>query len=554
MKKLSILFFIIILINNLLSLLSCNKGALADKASAPLIDYEINENVSNKFLGLEIIDSDDCDKILKNSYKTSGGFLGDLNYGGISLPYDKKEGSYYISADLTEDPFLNGKELSYNNKINLKALFVEQSIKPDNFQYRVKYKLLAYNENEYRLYNLIITSHPVMTINNKGYVGDYNYPIPEDDVSVYLSLYSPSEYITSEAKIHIRGGSSRYFPKAGYKINLRDSHDNSNDVNLLGLRKDNDWILIPMYTDESKIRDVFSYSLWYELSAYNNSYGLENGVKIKYIELILNDIYWGLYGLVVPLDKKQNDLKDNLGEILCKNESWEIPAAKLLYEAGNSESVQSINIKFPDNPEQSDWNKIASFTSLIYESSDTEFYDNILEYIEIDNVIDYWIFVNLISGEDNGWKNMYISFKYDGSKYKSLLCPWDCDLSLGVTWDEKSPLFWFYSEHLIKIIAAGTLPNRFISLNIGDSKNKLKIRWNELRDDILSIESLQKRVDLLTSEIVLSGAWERDKTRWPEGGHAEDVGMIEDSVTGNGYIKDFIEKRINFLDNFIENI
>ena len=46
-----------------------------------------------------------------------------------------------------------------------------------------------------------------------------------------------------------------------------------------------------------------------------------------------------------------------------------------------------------------------------------------MQLIELDNVIDHFIFINLVQGNDNTGKNMYIC-RYDDN-YSLFFVPWD---------------------------------------------------------------------------------------------------------------------------------
>ena len=56
-------------------------------------------------------------------------------------------------------------------------------------------------------------------------------------------------------RYHVRGAISVTFPKKSYKVSLRTQDGEKVKENLLGLRKDDDWILNAMYTDSSYLRE-----------------------------------------------------------------------------------------------------------------------------------------------------------------------------------------------------------------------------------------------------------------------------------------------------------
>ena len=152
----------------------------------------------------------------------------------------------------------------------------------------------------------------------------------------------------------------------------------------------------------------------------------------------------------------------------------------------------------------------------------------------------------MISGVDNTWKNMYIAFKSVDGSYRTVVCPWDCDLSWGMNWSESTSLHWSKDlDYLVSYDITGNLCSRYVSL-IDGAKEELQKKWNSLRSGILSEESLYSRVDELNSVIRDSGAYHRDEVRWPEGGHTKD--------TGCEYIKSFITQRLAFLDEYVAGL
>mgnify|MGYP000237569981 CR=1 FL=1 len=74
---------------------------------------------------------------------------------------------------------------------------------------------------------------------------------------------------------------------------------------------------------------------------------------------------------------------------------------------------------------------IMFFKSLITDflSNDDTFLDSIESMIDIDNAIDYLLFINAIQANDNSGKNMFI-FRYDEG-YRLCYLPWDLDLTFG---------------------------------------------------------------------------------------------------------------------------
>jgi hypothetical protein len=94
--------------------------------------------------------------------------------------------------------------------------------------------------------------------------------------------------------IEFRGSSSQDLPKKPYGLTtLKADNITNNNVSILGMPKENDWILNSLAFDPSLIRDFLSYELSRSMGNYS-----ARGV---YCEVIINNDYKGLYILMEKL-------------------------------------------------------------------------------------------------------------------------------------------------------------------------------------------------------------------------------------------------------------
>ncbi len=101
--------------------------------------------------------------------------------------------------------------------------------------------------------------------------------------------------------IELRGQSSLRFPKKPYSIELRDRQGESHDVGLLGMPADDDWVLVPPYSDKTLMRNVIAYGTARRLGGYAS--------RTRFVEVVLNGRYDGVYVLIEKL-KLQEDRID----------------------------------------------------------------------------------------------------------------------------------------------------------------------------------------------------------------------------------------------------
>lgn len=99
--------------------------------------------------------------------------------------------------------------------------------------------------------------------------------------------------------IQIRGSSSQDLPKKGYKVTtlLADNVTNNN-VPLLGMPAENDWILNGLAFDPSLMRDYLAYNLSRQMGNY--------APRTQYCEVLINGEYKGLYLLQEKIKADSN--------------------------------------------------------------------------------------------------------------------------------------------------------------------------------------------------------------------------------------------------------
>jgi hypothetical protein len=125
----------------------------------------------------------------------------------------------------------------------------------------------------------------------------------------FVTDVSTTEYLNYNGRIsiEIRGSSSQAIDKKGYGFTtlLADNLTNNN-IALLGMPKENDWILNGLAFDPSLIRDYLSYNLSRQMGNYSP--------RTVYCELIINGDYRGLYLLQekIKVDGNRVDISDLL--------------------------------------------------------------------------------------------------------------------------------------------------------------------------------------------------------------------------------------------------
>lgn len=367
-------------------------------------------------------------------------------------------------------------------------------------------------------------------------------------------LFSLDDTATLPADIRYRGGTTMSRQKKSFAIKLKGHNGEKNDTSLLGMRKDNYWVLDAMAVDVSRMRNRVSMDLWNDFSRASYIMQMDgkarNGTEGRFVELYLNDEYWGVYCLSERLDRKQLRLMKSTDEgvrgalykSVSKSTLYSKEASYYDYD-NNSETWNGWELSYPSlsDDERIDWAPLAEMIHWLSYSPTTE----IRKYLnrKIDTAVwqDYFLLMEFICAEDNVFKNQYVYF-FDVTEEDRMLgvAPWDMDHSWGRDWSGQiTPKT--SAEYNLQ-----TIYNRVCQLlcsNPSLLETSFKDRYAELRTTYFEPESLKNRFRTYFSSLLESGAAERERQRW------SGIDGIElDFEAEREYILEWIDSRIRYMD------
>lgn len=128
----------------------------------------------------------------------------------------------------------------------------------------------------------------------------------------YLTDQDSFQYLNYDGRIDIelRGSYSQTFPKKAYGLStLLPDNVTNNNVSLLGMPSENDWVLNSLSSDPSLLRDYLSYTL----ASYTGQYAS----RTRFCEVMVNGNYRGLYLLqekIKPDKNRVNILEIEIGQ------------------------------------------------------------------------------------------------------------------------------------------------------------------------------------------------------------------------------------------------
>ena len=485
------------------------------------------------------------EQIKADRVESSENLINELFFNEERLFFDKTQNTFYYSmvedSDTADNPYIEKKTAN----ASVALAFLNEKITAENIKENHTFSVIAYDDDSYSEYKLKCTTVPIMNI-------DCDSEIEWNNVLMTMTLFDNrnnayQRLTASEGNIHIRGATSSAYPKKSFRISLvQNSLGNNtrpNKISLLDMRQDDDWILYPAYNDQEKIRNVFSSNLWKYSCAKDNSLGIDNGMEYKYIELFINNEYWGLYALGYPIDELQLEIDFNKDEHIYKKNSWH-----------TDEIVDDIlDDKYNDYETTitggNDYQALKNY--YINLSGSQGNLDNIYNSFDINNAIDIYLFTNLIQGVDNisvqnnMIKNMFISIKNHNGKNIALYTPWDMDATWGNLWNFPYGTNSEYNramEHggLQLLIESG---NKEIWQSIFN-------KYKKFRQTLWSEDNINSMLDEYEDDIYNSGAYIRERERWPDGFYTDGQNSLSDF---RSYVMDRLQKTDEYYAR-LENV
>ena len=494
---------------------------------------ENNTKEIGKELGVEILSQEKIDSLCLG--KEFVRFEEPITYEGYIIGYDEGQNMLLLPQNLNKN-FFHG----VLNCPKEKLVFLEDdswSNKQEAISSNQVFRLFRIGEEKYWMYNVYFTGMPIANLKT-DYISEKNENYGE--MWVYDPYSDHSRYQIGKCKFGLRGASSLTFPKPSYKIAFTEE-----DISLLGMRKDDDWILNSLYDDEGLIHNKVSYDLWKQIAA-SNQVDNDEGTSMEYIEVFVDNTYMGVYGLLERIDKKTFNLNEK--DILYKGVDKVIGEGDFYLQL-TEDMKPAFKIKYPEIFSKEHWEPLKEWVYSFEEkeSKESEQSEQLEKTLNLENAIDYSLYLSFISGGDNNIKNTYYfaDYQQDGT-YRIIKVPWDLNMTWGNGWYENHKYhFNLYQEKYIDNIWEWAEDVFLLyQRNPGEVGNKLQMRWKELRKNIITEENIYKMLDKQFNYIHSSGAYLRNCMFWGD----------RKEYWSDHYIYDYTYKKIKAMDEYMEQL
>lgn len=363
-----------------------------------------------------------------------------------------------------------------------------------------------------------------------------------DGARNYVNDANTDEFLdySGTISIEIRGSSSQTLPKKPYGLTtLTEDRAQNDNVQLLGMPEENDWVLNSFAFDDSMMRDYISYEMARQMGQY--------ATNLKYCEVVLNGDYIGLYALsekikrdenrvnIAKLGADENSFPAVTGGYLIQTdrpsnedpEAWYNNGAGYIHEKPNAKEItetQSLYIE-------------SVFRNLDTKATNSNITSGYPSIIDVPSFIDYMLMAEIASNVD-AYKLSTFYHKDRGGKLRAGPV-WDYNLTYG------NDLFqWGYDRSFTNVwqfnysnIGAGFWGTLF---NNSTFKCYLSKRFNELTiaGEPLNYDYIAGLID--SNVTYISEAVVRENQRW---------NTIDDFSGEVTNMKTWIQQRITWMRN-----
>ena len=345
-------------------------------------------------------------------------------------------------------------------------------------------------------------------------------------------ITDPANGYDGNIKIKLRGNSSLFFDQKRFTFETVTSEGKANDVELLGMPADNDWVLLAPYNDVSMMRDAFAFDMWNNMGHW--------APHTRYCEVVMNGKYIGVYTLCEKIKRGKNRIdiakltsKDTTGIDITggyivrvdppdegeKSFTSDVPGIMNTNVGGmfggfgggmggfgggfGGRATVTWTILYPKASKMTDKQQeyIANYVNTVEKVIQSDdFADPVngyAKYIDVESFVDYFIHTELSLNADGLKRSTYFyktKQNEDGTGGKLHAgTVWDYNLAYGNCnfANANNIEAWVYE-------GSETNPTPAMWKRLTEDPAfmaKVKARWKELRKDYLSIESINRFID-----------------------------------------------------------
>lgn len=431
------------------------------------------------------------------------------------------------------------------SETNLPIVFIDVDGKMILREERITAKIKIIDNGTGKTNYADLATHPDQKVDYEGYIS--------------LKYRGNSSFNSSDKKPYGFKTIAKPLEEGGKKVK----------VSLLGLGKDNDWVLLAPFSDKSMIRDVLTFEL-------GRPY-LDWVPSSRHVEVVVDGKYYGIYILTERPGKGKNRLNlhdpgEDGGDLTG---DWRVEIDRddedHYYRSkyhpygryGTVDNTKYITYQY-DDPEYEDFADLPAGTEKAIQKSIDDMEDcfagdnykdpvnGYRKYIDITSFIDYMLSTEFTFNVD-GYRLSSHMYKYSetrakneglDSRWKCTL--WDFNIALGNADYYKGSRTDLWQYDMNSRETDNQLVPFWWKRLIDDPayQTDLKARWAQYREGQYADHRIEAKIDSLATLLTSGGAMERNEAAW---------GMFGRYVWPNAYVGYSFNDEISYLKRWIKN-
>jgi hypothetical protein len=345
---------------------------------------------------------------------------------------------------------------------------------------------------------------------------------------------------TGPMGIEMHGMSSTGYPKLSFRFETRDAAGDDLDVELTGLGRDSDWVLVASYGDKAYVRNRLMFDLGRELAA-----GTRWEPESRFVEVIYNDDYFGVYTLVGRI--KRDGSRIDLEEPAPDAASGDVSGGYVFkLESGRDAGWQTAAgtlVSYSDPQADQITIEQASYLESYVDGFEKALAAGDLSGLDQAAWIDHILLEELAHNIDGLRLSTYL-YKDVGDAPLVAGPLWDFDRSLGNIFECDCYTTEDWIQDSLTSCGNGDQFAFWWQAVREDPKfqTAIRCRWEELRAGTLGSDALDVRVDALVDEI--RDVEPRDQERWRTMGT---------NVDFNYFVGETLDEEVDYLKSWLRD-
>lgn len=497
----------------------------------------------------DILDIEDIWAIEDEREEASGQLVSAMNDGaGNALGFDAPSSTFYCTLGTGCGDEWPQIELNICGE-GVSAVWVDDytyDYCADAIREGYRYEIMAYTETEFAYYGVVFTSLPIITVDTYHPDAEIAESYIPGFVTVSSGEYAP---VNQPAQVHLRsGGFQKEIDKTSYRIEfhtLSRGKDRNNDVGVLGLEPDSDFMLIANASDATCMRNKMSFDLW---SLWNEEKPAFGTLQTRMVEVFVQNEYMGLYQLFPRIRPEEEILRmggnprtDQLMRIMSASR----PPTDRPIQYVDYGIVCQLELRYAPQGVSSERAFAAAEDSMLLNDKETRRLDDetfiriAQEHVDVEAMMSYFLF-SQVSGlsNDNVCNNLFVWILRRDGKNIYYLSPWDMDSAMMPV-----PLLPGETYSGDKLVLYLEVAKRMLDLDVAGCRSILWDLWSEKRAWLTDDAIYQWFVDT-EEEINATGAHLRDSEKWY--GEAKELSLVEPRA--------FMIERMYTIDRYLEEM